>query len=79
METATPLELTKDMIGEMFVTREGQVVCLEGWLQPVGGDFPVEFSDYNRMLDGKYFDMGADRRDVVQHLQIGRASCRERV
>ena len=67
------MKLTKDMIGEMFMTRGGAVVCLEHRLFGIT-DYPAVFVEdtthVHRTADGWYFETKGDRRDIVKHLPI---------
>jgi len=68
METATRLELTKDMIGEMFMTREGAVVQMIRWSDDVI-NYPVILSNGVRDAQGRFWCSGADDLgDLIKHL-----------
>jgi len=65
------MELTKDMIGDLFMTREGKVVCLEHWF--FGGvAYPAVFvedtNNVRRTVSGAYWELGSGPRDVIKHL-----------
>jgi len=66
MELVEPIKLTEDMVGDMFETREGKVVCLSG--RRVGGHPTVFSTHVRRTIDGWYFNTKGDRRDLVRHL-----------
>jgi len=66
-------ELTKDMIGDLFMTREGKVVCLEEWKVgthlPYFKDTTASFTDkIQRAVSGVYWVTGGDPKDIVKHL-----------
>jgi len=66
MTIVEPIKLTKDMIGDLFETRVGEVVCLTGW--SVGG-YPAVFTDdHRRTVSGAYWGLGDGQRDLVRHL-----------
>jgi len=66
MELVDPIELTKDMMDEMFMTREGKVVQMTEWISDI--TYPGRFSDGNwRSIPGRYYSWD-DPRDIIKHL-----------
>jgi len=56
MKLADTIKLTKSMVGDMFETREGEVVCLTGWR--VGGHPTVFTDDHRRTVSGSVLGNG---------------------
>ena len=70
METIEPtvtIDITEDMIGDLFETREGKIVFMVNWCN---GGFPAHFSDgSSRRKDGVILSSDIiTPRDLVRHL-----------
>jgi len=68
MRTIDSIYLTKDMIGDLFETREGKIVRLEDCMYEDTVKYPAIFSDARRTLSGRFFNLGVYIRDVIKHL-----------
>ena len=73
MKPVEPVELTKDMIGDMFETRVGEIVCLDSWWDsslPWDRAFPARFSDGFDRRQAEEVLSGDDRahEDLIKHL-----------
>jgi len=76
VEPVEPVELTKDMIGDAFETREGELVFMTVFRQGLDSaghrphpDFPARFTDGWRTHVGNvYISNLSSRRDINRHL-----------
>ena len=76
MEVIYPIELTKDMIGDLFETKAGELVFMTVFRKGLDStghkhnpDFPARFSDGWRTQVGKvYISNLSSRRDINRHL-----------
>jgi len=68
MVTMETIKLTKDMIGDLFMTRVGKVVQMAEW-HIEGHEYQAEFSDSTfRTIDGEYYKTLPSGRDLIKHL-----------
>jgi len=67
MELVETIELTKDTIGEMFMTRGGKVVQMVGW-NIEGGNYPAKFSVRSLTREGKVRHYSKSLGDLKKYL-----------
>jgi len=60
-------KLNEDMVGDMFETREGELVCLEHWVFGIT-DYPCRFTDWSRTTEGCLLIGDIHPEDVINHL-----------
>ena len=62
------VEITKDMVGDLFMTRGGELVCLEEWDNKGTGEYPVKIGRHIFTKKGRYWAHSITPRDLVRHL-----------
>jgi len=67
IDTVDTIELTEDMVGDLFMTREGKVVCLEEWDES-RAPYPAVFSDGTKTIIGKFYGNSISFSDITKHL-----------